>query len=436
MPNMVEYANSNHISLVTIESSIGEVKEIKNKYGSPRLDMGSLDKFYFFLFYLREYISNLCVGKNTDFDYPIDPVGFIDDIEDISERLELYSQIEDISINKFFFEDMEELGNYYTIKRMEQGEPNRSSLRRLGRFFSKWYDSLDSKYYFSMKIKDKNAILNITLLDPSEEILPVLRKAQLTLSMSGTMIYDYYINMTGLNQLRHKFTDLPSPYSKNLSVIVFGNIDTIKSKRNGKLWDRYARIIKIIVDNTPFNSAMYAGSYEIQQMLVERTRVDKELFVVEQGLSSLENDLIINKYKSAVSSNGGLLYSVVRGRNSEGVDFMGDLMNSVGIIGFPHPPLTGINNAKVAYLNTKFPGKGYDLVYIARAVIDASQSAGRAVRSVADRSVILLLDDRFAKRRVMKYMPDMLVDNMVELDLGYEDNLERLEMILREFYDM
>ena len=346
---MVEYANSNHISLVTIESSIGEVKEIKNKYGSPRLDMDSLDKFYFFLFYLREYISNLHVGRNKDYDYPIDPVGFIDYIENISEQLEVYSHIEDVSINQIFFKDMEELGNYYTVKRMENGEPNRSSLRRLGRFIGKWYDSQDSKYYFSIKFKDKNTILNITLLDPSEEILPVLRQAALSLSMSGTMIYDYYINMTGLDQLRLKFTNLPSPYDENLLVIVFGSIDTIKSKRSGELWDRYARIIKIIVDNTPFNSAIFAGSYDIQEMLVERTSIDKELFVVGKGLNSLENELIINKYKSAISNNGGLLYSVVRGRNSEGVDFMGDLMNSVGIIGFPHPPLTGINNAKVSY---------------------------------------------------------------------------------------
>jgi len=103
------------------------------------------------------------------------------------------------------------------------------------------------------------------------------------------------------------------------------------------------------------------------------------------------------------------------GRTSEGVDFPGNQMNSVVVVGVPYAEPTPRVKAQIEYYEKRFPGFGREYGYILPAMKKASQAAGRPIRTLDDMGAIIFLDYRFSTSYCRNFLPSWITERMKTL---------------------
>lgn len=350
----------------------------------------------------------------------------------------------DIELDDEFFHQIVETGMKIRFKQAKRGKEPRSSLGRIGEFFSNWYESIGRKEYTHTIEKDffgdnprKNSysILRVSSLDPSKILLPLLKEVHSSIHISGTIgDSQAYCELTGVSLLQNMVNILPSPYSpENIKVYITNELSTIYKHRSDQNYHRMAKIMAEVINSTPGNVGVFTPSYHILKKLLENgldQYASKPIYEVNREMTSGENDELIKNFKGEVDQGGAVLCAVLGGRSSEGTDFKGDLMLSVIVVGIPFAPPTPRVNAKIEYLEANFPTRGRTLGYTIPAMNKASQGAGRAVRSLADRAFILLMDFRYKERRNLTFLPEWMKANMDEI----EPNEIDIRQAVTEFY--
>ena len=141
----------------------------------------------------------------------------------------------------------------------------------------------------------------------------------------------------------------------------------------------------------------------------------KDLYVEESWMSAAKNAILLKNFGALNKHDGAVLLGVCGGRNSEGEDFPGDLMNSVIIVGIPYLFPSAHVNAKIKYYNNVFNDQGWLFAYLYPAMQRANQASGRPIRKEGDKGVIIFLDSRYKKnvawisdwiRREIEVVPD------------------------------
>jgi DNA excision repair protein ERCC-2 len=106
-----------------------------------------------------------------------------------------------------------------------------------------------------------------------------------------------------------------------------------------------------------------------------------------------------------------VLLGVSSGSFGEGVDFPGDLLKGVIVVGLPLKSPDLETRQLIDYFDLKF-GKGWNYGYVFPAFNKTLQNAGRCIRSETDKGVVVFLDERYAWPRYFNCFPndqDMVV---------------------------
>ena len=194
------------------------------------------------------------------------------------------------------------------------------------------------------------------------------------------------------------------------------------------------KIIADVIFNTPANIGVFCASYKVLKGLIDSGIKEivkfsgKKIYIEESGKTASDNSEMIESYKADSKSTGAVLLGVSGGRNSEGEDFPGDYMNSVVVVGFPYQKPTPRLEAKIKYYNSIFDGNGRLFAYTIPAIQTANQAAGRPIRKLDDKGVIILMDDRF--KRMRNLLSTWLREN-AELITPESDTIARE---LKEFF--
>lgn len=145
--------------------------------------------------------------------------------------------------------------------------------------------------------------------------------------------------------------------------------------------------------------------------MAERRIIDKLDHVRKIYFESKNGAEPLSAYSEAVAGGkGALLFAVVGGKLSEGINFQDDLCRAVVIAGLPFPNVfSGELLIKTRHLETKIlrnGGSNHDAKNAAREFYETicmkavNQSIGRAIRHANDYSLIFLLDKRYAKLEI------------------------------------
>jgi chromosome transmission fidelity protein 1 len=126
---------------------------------------------------------------------------------------------------------------------------------------------------------------------------------------------------------------------------------------------------------------------------------------------------LLDRYSAAVAADprrGAILFAVVGGKLSEGINFSDDLARAVVVVGMPYPNANDVvREASEASALAKRPDlrSPADISAWKRARADddcmraVNQSIGRAIRHVKDHAVIVLADERYTKPRIQNLLP-------------------------------
>jgi len=79
---------------------------------------------------------------------------------------------------------------------------------------------------------------------------------------------------------------------------------------------------------------------------------------------------------------------------AEGIDYIGDMLNGVIIVGVGLPMINEPNNQLKDYYQEQFE-KGFDYAYTYPGMNKVIQAVGRVIRTDTDYGIAILIDDRF-----------------------------------------
>lgn len=327
----------------------------------------------------------------------------------------LLQREDSITDSTSFLDHLHVTSNLIKRNLLNEGRNPRSFIRSMSEFLSKWaetdgiesYVKVLSKYF--SKRGAPTAKLEIAALDPSKITAPVFSSVYSNVVMSGTLQpLEAYVKMTKLPTNAVQCV-VPSPFPKEhvLPLVSYG-VTTAMEDRTPEMYSKIVRRLEEIVENTPANTGVFAASFEVLYALLEagfQDMIGKPLFNERRNMTSKENEKMVAQFKSRADSEGAVLLGVQGGRSSEGVDFPGNQMNSVAIVGIPYAEPTPKVKAQIAYFEKRFQGMGREYGYVLPAMKRASQAAGRPMRRLEDMGAMIFLDHRFASPRCRSYLP-------------------------------
>ena len=329
-----------------------------------------------------------------------------------------------------FFEQMHETGSSIRRSLLAEGKNPRSYIHGVSEFLLRWLETLGDESFvnvasrYTTRENVKTAKLEIVALDPSKVTAPVFSSTYSNIIMSGTLQpLQAYVRITRLPEDAVQCI-VPSPFPKEhiLSLVCCG-VSTAMEKRTPAMYQTIIKRINEVVQNTPANTGIFAASFDVLNALVAEgleNALDKPLFHERRGMSSKANEKMVAEFKACGEGDGAVFLGVQGGRTSEGVDFPGNQMNSVVIVGVPYAEPTPRVKAQISYYETCFPKLGREYGYVLPAMKKASQAAGRPIRTLKDRGAIVFLDYRFATSYCRSFLPSWISSGLKVLPYGDE----------------
>jgi DNA excision repair protein ERCC-2 len=134
-------------------------------------------------------------------------------------------------------------------------------------------------------------------------------------------------------------------------------------------------------------------------------KINKETYIEEQRMSQPELMEVVERFKDKrANRNSSVLFSVIGGRISEGMDFPAEELEIAIIVGIPYPKPTARQRGLQRYYQKKF-GKGWEYAVNAPTARKLLQAIGRLIRNETDRGMAILLDKRAPRFR--RYIRDL-----------------------------
>ncbi len=248
--------------------------------------------------------------------------------------------------------------------------------------------------------------LRYSCLDPSIVTADIFKRVNNGIIMSATLNPTFmYKDLLGIADAMEKEYRSPFP-AENKRTIIIPDTSTKFTLRGDAMYQRIAKHCSEIANNVPGNVALFFPSYYLRDAVSQFIDSPKKRFWEKTPMSKEEKEQLLENFKQE-QDKGGLLLAVTGANFAEGVDFPGDLLKAVVVVGLPLAKPNLKTKKIIAYYDSKF-GKGWDYGYTFPAFSKCIQSAGRCIRSGTDRGLIFFLDERFAWKNYYNCFPDKI----------------------------
>jgi DNA excision repair protein ERCC-2 len=252
--------------------------------------------------------------------------------------------------------------------------------------------------------------LHVRLLDPSIPAKSVFERVHSSILMSGTLRPPEMIrDLLGLDPARTTVRTYESPFPPAHRLVVVGEGHTTRYTARGEgMWAKMGRTISDVAAAARGNVAVFCPSYAILRDVARNVETGKHTITEEPSWGKAERDRVLDTLEGEKPRGGALLFGVMGGSFSEGVDFKDNLLSAVVVVGLPLAPPDLEVEAGIAHLESRHPGKGRAYGYTYPAMNKVLQAMGRPIRSATDKCVVLLLDDRYLGPPYRTLLPDLV----------------------------
>jgi DNA excision repair protein ERCC-2 len=153
--------------------------------------------------------------------------------------------------------------------------------------------------------------------------------------------------------------------------------------------------------------AVFFTSYGLMHKVARLIKTNRTPIIEEPNTKRKE---VVEKL--ARSSNN-VLYGVMGGKLSEGLDYPGNILKCVVAIGLPYATWDAYQESLIDYLEQQFPGNGRTYAYLTPAILRLVQACGRVHRSAKDRGCIVMLDERITHPQIRRQLPAYYQKEMI-----------------------
>ncbi|MDD3999847.1 MAG: helicase C-terminal domain-containing protein [Bacilli bacterium] len=397
---------SNYVPILLVDEAHNLVSRSKDMYSGEisKIMLLTLNKYlkanncnikniFTVLKHLNQYEEEIAIGDYQVREINEELIGFIE---------KLILRIED------FFAENKEIKHKLDIIKIVM------DLRR----FQKMSEFFDDDFVYTVERNENNLLVAINCLDASKFILKTIKeKTSGTVFFSATLYpLNYYKKM--LTQDEGHFIRIDSPFEKsNLKLITINSLSTRYRDRKASIC-KIIKIIKALGESKVGNYIVFFPSYSYLKMVLESLdEADGLDYIVQKpDFTQAEREAVVNLFKSSEKTQIGLF--VMGGMFAEGIDYIGDMLSGVIIIGTGLPMYGGYNNIVKAHFDKKF-NNGFDFAYTYPGFAKVVQAVGRVIRTETDRGIAILVDDRFANQKYLHLYPKEWSD-MLFISESYE----------------
>lgn len=314
--------------------------------------------------------------------------------------------------------DLEAWGQAIRDDRAAKGRLARSYLGRVGAFLRFWHDSQEAPYAH-LVTGGENPALEAFLLEPAS-VLGWLRECGSTTHMSGTLApLPEYRNRCGLPPSTTPL-QVPTPYRREQLRIV-GVKGLHRRWRlhqdDPELAARQQEAARALLVRLRGKTGIWFPSHQMLRDYLEEGflhGVERTRFVEEAGMDQEALSRLIARFK-AEPDPGALLVAVLGGRITEGIDFPGEALRNLLVMGIPYPKPTARQEALVRHDEARH-GQGWAYAVHNPVGRVLRQAVGRLIRGPDDTGLAVFLDERV--QRFATFLPglEMVADAAAVLD--------------------
>jgi DNA excision repair protein ERCC-2 len=258
--------------------------------------------------------------------------------------------------------------------------------------------------------------LKIFCKDPSRFLGRIFESAHATVALSATLEpFEFYRSTLGFPADRVAELSLPSPFPReNRKIVIVSEVDTTY-KRRADHYERIAQNVAEIAESSEGNYLALFPSYAFLREVSERMPpLEKRVMIQRNDMTDYERNAILDILRTK-GRKGNLILAVSGGMYAEGIDYQGDMLSGVMVVGPALPQVSFEQELLKHYYDERY-GAGFEFAYLIPGMTRVVQSAGRVIRSESDIGVIALLCKRFTQESYTRYFPtDWYEDSPREL---------------------
>ena len=338
-------------------------------------------------------------------------------LEALKSYMEAYAENENIAMIQLgVFEELDqELINrvHHVMKKLDdliqthKKHPKRKAILE-GYFqlaqFIRISEYFSHAFRYIIEAKEETYSFSIICLDASQPIKEIIEeKAKGAALFSATLQpIEYYSHL--LTQGEGTYFEVPSPFDpKRLGLFVDISTSTKYHDRKFSI-NRIIDTLYAMLETKKGNYIVFFPSYQYMQMVYEQ--FDQTGYIVmqqERSMTMFERDDFIETFKQKTDQSK-ILFSVLGGSFSEGIDYIGESLSGVLIVGVALPAFHKLNEIlKDYYYQEGF--NGFDYAYTYPGMNKVIQAVGRVIRRDDDYGIAVLLDTRYQHQKYKDLMP-------------------------------
>ncbi len=271
------------------------------------------------------------------------------------------------------------------------------------------YELVDESYeIYGEQISDKSFMVKLYCIHPANNLSTCIEKGNATVFFSATMLpITYYKELLHDDENDYAIY-IPSPFpQKNRRILTGVDVSSRYKLRGPKQYEKMARYLEALVQGKEGNYMAFFPSYKMLNDVYE-TAMELGLLsgmnVVCQTayLSEEEREQFLDAFRNPEKPTLG--FCILGGIFSEGIDLVGDYLIGAAVVGTGLPMVCNEREIQQSYFSEK-EDKGFEYAYLYPGMNKVQQAAGRVIRTMEDKGIILLLDERFVSRQVVDTFP-------------------------------
>lgn len=277
------------------------------------------------------------------------------------------------------------------------------------RHFLNMYERVDENYVvYTEHEADGRFKLKLYCVDTAVNLQECLDKGKSTIFFSATLLpIQYYKKLLSTREDNYAVY-AKTVFSQEQRLLVIGtDVSSKYTRRNESEFAKIARYIYETAQGKRGNYMAFFPSYKMMEQVLEKFYAlnlrEMDCVVQETGMREQEREEFLECFRTE-RENTLVGFCVMGGIFSEGIDLKNEALIGAVIVGTGLPQVSNEREILKNYYDKRYSA-GFDYAFRYPGMNKVLQSAGRVIRTMEDKGVIVLLDERFLQREYLKMFP-------------------------------
>ena len=277
------------------------------------------------------------------------------------------------------------------------------------RHFLNMYERVDENYVvYTEHESDGRFKIKLYCVDTAVNLQECLDKGKSTIFFSATLLpIQYYKKLLSTKEDNYAVY-AKTVFSPKQRLLVIGtDVSSKYTRRNDSEFERIARYIYETAQGRKGNYMAFFPSYKMMEQVIQKFYAlnlgEMDCVVQEAGMREQEREEFLESFRIE-RENTLVGFCVMGGIFSEGIDLKNEALIGAIIVGTGLPQISNEREILKNYYDKRY-GEGFDYAFRYPGMNKVLQSAGRVIRTLEDRGVIVLLDERFLQKEYIRMFP-------------------------------